>query len=130
MAKTQRVTPKAIAIVRTLEEADATLARIAEIDREVTLENTALNDKIAQLQLAVNDKLSPLLEEKEKLQQGLARFGEENKETLFSDKVRSRRLSFGDTVPQRSDLDGGYMKTRLFENDQRDAFSYNRDNSM
>ena len=82
-------------LVKNLEEADATLARIAELNRHITLVNTGLNDDIARLQLAANEQLSPLTGEKELLERSLYLFIDMHKGELFGDKQRSRELSFG-----------------------------------
>lgn len=93
MAK--RVTLEQKALVNTLEEADATLARIAELERHITLVNTGLQDDIARLQLVANEQLSDVQQEKEKLEQALVVFGKANKDALFTETQRSRALTFG-----------------------------------
>ena len=70
---TKRVNLQDKPLVKNLEEADATLARIAELGRRITLINTALNDDVAKLQLAANEQLSPLTGEKELLESGATR---------------------------------------------------------
>ena len=92
---TKRVNLQDKPLVKNLEEADATLARIAELGRRITLINTALNDDVAKLQLAANEQLSPLTGEKELLERSLYLFMDTHKNDLFNDKQRSRNLSFG-----------------------------------
>lgn len=81
--------------VATLEQADATLARLAELKRYITIETATHEERVAQLTLEVSEKLSDAKKELEGLEQALGTYAFENRETLFMDDRKSCVLSFG-----------------------------------
>lgn len=81
--------------VDNLEQADATLARIAEIKRAITLETAALEERVAELTLEASDRLSDPKKELEELEQALASFAVENRKNLFTDAKKTVVLNFG-----------------------------------
>ena len=80
--------------VTTLEEADATLARIAARKRELTLLELGLKEDVDALKLQCAEASEPVRQDIEILEQSLIRFGESQKTELFV-KKRSRELTFG-----------------------------------
>lgn len=94
MAKRINVTLNTYSVAN-LEQADATLARIAEIKRTITMETAVLDEAIAKVTLEVSDKLSDSKKELEGLEQALAAFAVENRKTLFTDSKKTVVLNFG-----------------------------------
>ena len=95
MAKTKRIKPGPdLPAIRSLEEADSALARIAGLSRHVALINLGLNESIAGLKLKAAAEAEPLTAEIEGLAQSLALFATQNKAELFS-RRKSIALTFG-----------------------------------
>lgn len=92
---TKRVKPMLnVPTVTTLEEADATLARIAARKRELALLDLSLKEDVDALKLKCAEASEPIKQDIEALEQSLVRFGESKKAELFM-KKRSRDLTFG-----------------------------------
>ena len=81
--------------VQTLAEADSTLGRIAALQRNLTLLETGMNEETAAIKLKAEAKAEPIRQQMADLGASLARYAEAHKEELFTDKLRSRALSFG-----------------------------------
>ena len=92
---TKRVKPTLnVPTVASLEEADATLARIAAKKRELELLDLGLKEDVDALKLKCATESEPIKQEIEMLGQSLIRFGESRKGELFV-KKRSVDLNFG-----------------------------------
>lgn len=92
---TKRVKPVLnVPTVTTLEEADATLARIAARKRELALLDLGLKEDVDALKLKCAEACEPIKQDIQALEQSLMRFGESRKAELFM-KKRSRDLTFG-----------------------------------
>ena len=92
---TKRVKPVlAVPTIKNLEEADATLAKIAELNRHINLTQNVLNEDIDRLKLQAAEEARPYEQEKEELEQALTRFVEYHRQELFTSR-RSRVLNFG-----------------------------------
>lgn len=83
-----------IPTVHDLNEADVFLAKIKARERELALLGIQLKEDIDALKLKCAEAAAPIQEELDILHQALVRFGEANKEALFS-KKRSLTLNFG-----------------------------------
>ena len=81
-------------VIKTLEEADNVMARIAALQRHVVLVNVGLNDDIAGLKAKATEEIEPIAADIDALAQSLARYAEYNKADLFA-KRKSLILSFG-----------------------------------
>ena len=90
-----RIKPVAAApLIKTLKEADAVLAQIAALRRNIALIETGLNDDIDALKGKAAAEAEPHKQEIAALEQSLARFAEYNKPELFA-KRKSCDLTFG-----------------------------------
>ena len=84
-----------IPVVANLAEADSTLGQIAALNRQLVLLETGMNEDIAAIKKKAEEKAEPLRQQVADLGGALARYAEQHKDDLFTDKQRSRALSFG-----------------------------------
>ncbi|MBF0415622.1 MAG: host-nuclease inhibitor Gam family protein [Magnetococcales bacterium] len=94
MAATKRVKPKATVSIQNLEQADAVLAEIGEVQRQIDTIETRMNDAIDEIKEGASLQAQPLKERLERLSEGLAAFGDYQKEGFFKDR-RTIQLTFG-----------------------------------
>lgn len=80
--------------INSLEEADSTLAQIAECRRHLGLIQNGLNEDIDKLKLQAEGSAEPIRQELAMLERGLASFAADNKADLFKQR-KSITLSFG-----------------------------------
>lgn len=81
--------------VMTLAEADSTIGRIAALQRNLKLVEASANDELDAIKLKAEQKAEPLRQQIADLEAALTRYAEAHKDELFTDKQRSRALSFG-----------------------------------
>ena len=94
MAK--RIKPSVnIPCIMTLAEADSTLGRIAALKRNLKLIEASANDELDTIKLKAEQKAEPMRQQLADLETALVRYAEAHKDELFTDKQRSRALSFG-----------------------------------
>lgn len=86
--------PQAVAVIGTLAEADASLARLAELRRDLALIESSLNETIDNLKQMAAQESAPLMEQVIALESGLATYATYYKAELFHDR-RSRELDHG-----------------------------------
>lgn len=82
------------AVISTLAEADAALAKLAELRRELALVESGLNENIDALKQRASLESVPLIEQVLALEVGLSNYGTYYKAELFHDR-RSRELDHG-----------------------------------
>lgn len=91
----RRVKPQLdIPTISSLEEADATLARISSRRRELELINLGMQEEVDRLKTAAAAQGAPILQDIAAMEQALIRFGLDSKATLF-DKRKSVDMTFG-----------------------------------
>jgi len=84
----------AVPIIKTLEDADAALAQIAALRRNIALIETALNDEIDAAKAKATAEAEPFRQEIAVQEQALTRFADYHKAELFA-KRKSCELTFG-----------------------------------
>jgi len=89
-----RIKPNRVAPVASVEEADQTLARIAEINRNLAALDADLNGKVDKLKTQMVEICAPLRAERDQLTNGLEAFGESNRADLFP-KQKTLELPHG-----------------------------------
>ena len=96
-----RVKPQNLHPVRSLEDATETLAEIGKLKRCLSDLESRLNDDVDALKADAAEQAAPLRSRLEALENGLAAFGEAQKESLFKDR-RSVVLDYGTLGFRRS----------------------------
>ena len=89
-----RKKPKAIMTISDLKEADAALAQIAALDRDLTRIKADLNERIDQAKADAEAESAPLQLKIKSIEGGLQAFAVDQKKTLFADR-RSKALDYG-----------------------------------
>ena len=96
MAKSKRVKPNIVLPqVSNLADADSTLGRIAALQRALQLIATGMNEEVSTIIARAEAQAAPLRQQIADLETALARYAEGNKDVLFTDKQRSREMSYG-----------------------------------
>jgi phage host-nuclease inhibitor protein Gam len=83
-----------VTVIKSLEEADSLLGRIAALQRNIDLIETGLNDDIDALKLKAAAEAEPFRQEAAELGEALCRYATYNKPDLFKDR-KSLELTFG-----------------------------------
>ena len=92
---TKRVKPTLdIPVIKSLEEADSTLARIAGLKRHIGLVEASMNEQVDAIKLQAANDAEPHKQQVAALEQSLVRFADYHKTELFTVK-KSRDLTFG-----------------------------------
>ena len=92
---TKRVKPlQTVPVLKSLDDANDTIAQIAALQRHVALINLGLNEDIDALKKKAAADCEPLNADIDVLETSLARYAEYNKEELFA-KKKSHDLPFG-----------------------------------
>lgn len=86
--------PQAGAVIGTLAEADAALARLAELRRDLALIEAGMNEAIDALKQTTALESAPYIEQVQALETGLMVYASYHKAELFHDR-RSRELDHG-----------------------------------
>ncbi|MBF0125702.1 MAG: host-nuclease inhibitor Gam family protein [Magnetococcales bacterium] len=94
MSVSKRVKPENIVHVRDLQQANAALGEIAQLQRNIEIIETDMNESIDRIKRAADAFAAPRRARLESLANGLSAFAEFNKGTLF-EKRRGVELSFG-----------------------------------
>lgn len=94
MAKRVKPVPASLPVIQTLEEADATLARIAAHKRQIALVELGAEEEIEAVKLRAAGECETAKQEIAALEQALLRWGDYNKPSLFARK-KSLELTFG-----------------------------------
>jgi len=95
MARAKRSKPQLDTIkVTSLNEADAMLRRISDINANIRAIESEADIAINAIKERMKESAAPLIEEKERLERSLGIYAEYNKGELFSDK-KSVELTFG-----------------------------------
>lgn len=81
-------------LIKNLEDADAVLAQIAALRRNIALIETGMNDDIDAAKARAAGEAEPYKQQIASLEQALCRFAEYNKAELFS-RRKSCELTFG-----------------------------------
>lgn len=89
-----RSKPDSIKPISDLSQANAALAEIAEIKRELSAIEVDMNEAIDRLKAQAEAQAAPLQAKIKVLEGGLQAFAEYNKKSLFTDK-RSKELDYG-----------------------------------
>lgn len=91
----KRVKPEIkIPVIKSLEEADAILGRIAELGREVDMINIEMNAEIDEAKRNAESLAEPYKQEVSELNEALVRYATFNRDELFK-KKKSLQLTFG-----------------------------------
>ena len=94
MAKRVKPVPASLPVIQTLEDADATLARIAAHKRQIALVELGAAEGIEAVKLRAAEESEPARQEIAVLEQSLIRWADYNKPDLFARK-KSLELTFG-----------------------------------
>lgn len=81
--------------ITSLDEADAALAEIARVDREITAIDVILNDEISAAKKRADDLAAPYRQKREQLEAALTTFATAGKEALFKKGKKSLKLIHG-----------------------------------
>ncbi|MEO5334124.1 MAG: host-nuclease inhibitor Gam family protein [Magnetococcus sp. YQC-5] len=101
MSTSRRIKPENFVHVRDLQQANAALGEIAQLQRNIDIIEADMNDSIDRIKRASDAFAAPRRSRLEALANGLLAFAEFNKEILF-DKKRGLELSFGTLGFRRS----------------------------
>ena len=83
-----------VPVIKSLDEADAMLARIAAYRRQINLAELSMNEEVDAIKTRVAAETEPARAEIAVLEQSIIRYCDYNKAELFA-KAKSLRLSFG-----------------------------------
>lgn len=89
-----RKKPKAFMTISDLKQADAALAEIAALDRQLTRIKADLNERIDQAKAQAEAQSAPLIAKIKSIEGGLQAFAVDQKKSLFADR-RSKALDYG-----------------------------------
>lgn len=91
---TRRVKPKPTIVIQNLDQADTVLAEIGDLQRRIEGIEVDMNDAIDRHKDEATNLAAPLRDRHKVLSEGLAVFGEYQKEGIFAEK-RTINLVFG-----------------------------------